>query len=391
MKFRLYLSIAGLISIIACDNTDPTDEYLPTDQIIIENTFGTNVNLNQPVNYRNSNVPAYIRFANTGNAIDDQKALLGRILFYDNNLSVDNTIACASCHNQENAFSDTAIASLGVNGFTGRHSMRLVNAGYQAGTSFFWDERSSSLEHQVTQPIEDHIEMGFSGTDGNPTIDDLLTKLAAVDYYPVLFNHVYNDGVISEERLQECLSHFVLSIQSFDSKYDQGLAMAANPGQPFPNYSNSENRGKQLFMTAPQNGGAGCVACHAPPEFAIRDNSLNNGVIGSISNPSVFDHSNTRSPSLRDLVNPDGDLNGPLMHDGSFSTLLEVIEHYNSIDPINQQNIDPILLRNGGPNGPQGQNLNLSNDDKIALVDFLRTLTGSDMYTNVKWSNPFID
>lgn len=137
MNFRLYLSIAGLLSIIACDNTDPTDEYLPTDQIIIENTFGTNVNLNQPVNYRNSNVPAYIRFANTGNAIDDQKALLGRILFYDNKLSVDNTIACASCHNQENAFSDTAIASLGVNGFTGRHSMRLVNTGYQAGTSFF--------------------------------------------------------------------------------------------------------------------------------------------------------------------------------------------------------------------------------------------------------------
>ncbi len=391
MKFRTYLLALIVFSIISCDNSEQSEDYIPTDQAILESAFGSNIDLSQTVDYRNLNVPAYIRFANTGNAIDNEKAVLGRILFYDKQLSVDNTIACASCHKQENAFSDTAIASLGVNGFTGRHSMRLVNTGYQPGTSFFWDERSSSLEHQVTQPIQDHVEMGFSGTNGAPTLNDLLSKLAAIDYYQVLFQHVYEDQNITEERIQECLSQFVMSIQSFDSKYDQGFEMTANPGQPFPNYSNSENRGKQLFTTAPQNGGAGCVACHAPPEFAIRDNSLNNGVIGSISNPNVFDHSNTRSPSLRDLVNPDGDLNGPLMHDGSFSTLLEVVEHYNNIDSNNQQNIDPILLRNVGPNGPQGQNLNLSNDDKIALVDFLRTLTGSDMYTNVKWSNPFVD
>jgi len=95
-------------------------------------------------------------------------ATLGRVLFYDKQLSANGAIACASCHKQEFAFSDTAQQSVGLNGgLTGRHSMRLVNSRFADEVRFFWDERASSLEDQTTQPIQDHVEMGFSGENGN--------------------------------------------------------------------------------------------------------------------------------------------------------------------------------------------------------------------------------
>ena len=114
--------------------------------------------------------------------------------------------------------------------------------------------------------------------------------------------------------------------------------------------------------------------------------SLNNGVITVAGDPGSIDLTNTRSPSLRDIVNPDTSLNGPLMHDGSLATLLEVINHYNAIpdDPANT-NIDNRL----NPPGPGAQMLNLTNDQKDALEAFLRTLTGTDVYTNDIWSDPF--
>ncbi|MGJ8683968.1 MAG: cytochrome-c peroxidase [Nonlabens sp.] len=387
MKVQFFFFLAILTFLISCQSEK--DEYKPTDQAILESAFGNEINLEAPASYQNTSVPSYIRFSNQGNDIDNKKATLGRILFYDKQLSTDNSISCASCHQQEHAFSDTAVASIGVNGVTGRHSMRLVNAGFQPGTNYFWNERVNSLEGQVTQPIKDHAEMGFSGEQGAPTFEDLLVKLAAIDYYQVLFNHIYGDETITEERLQESLSHFVLSIQSFDSKYDQGLMTTGDPGPAFPNYNMSENRGKFLFITTPENGGAGCVSCHVAPEFAIKDNIHNNGVIATIADPNVFDHNNTRSPTLRDLTDPNGNLNGPLMHNGSFSTLLEMVNHYNDIDMTNQQLVDPILFQGGGANGAVGQQLQLTDSDKQALINFLKTLSGSDIYTNPKWSNPF--
>ncbi|GAL01760.1 probable cytochrome-c peroxidase [Nonlabens ulvanivorans] len=357
----------------------------------MSNVFGSKIDLNNLESYQNNNIPSYIRFSNRGNAIENDKATLGRILFYDTKLSTNNSISCASCHQQEQAFSDTNVASTGVNGMTSRHSMRLVNVGFQPGTNFFWNERVNSLESQVTEPIKDHAEMGFSGENGAPTFNDLLLKLSDTDYYQVLFNHIYGDPLITEERLQECLSQFVLSIQSFDSRYDDGLLATGNPGPAFPNYNMSENRGKFLFTTTPVNGGAGCVSCHVPPEFAIKNNIHNNGVIATIADPNVFDHDNTRSPSLRDLENPEGFINGPLMHNGSFNTLLEMVEHYNSIDMTNQQLLDPLLFDSVGPNGPIGQQLQLSESDKTALINFLKTLTGNDIYTNPKWSDPFVN
>lgn len=387
MKSKYYLLIIISVIFFSCQNEK--EDYIPTNQAILESAFGTNINLDNPTSYQNTNIPSYIRFSNDGNAIDDKKATLGRILFYDKKLSTDNSISCASCHQQDHAFSDMAVASVGVNGVTSRHSMRLVNVGFQEGSNYFWNERVNSLEGQVIQPIEDHLEMGFSGENGAPNLEDLLVKLSEIDYYQVLFNHVYGDETVTEKRLQESLASFVLSIQSFDSKYDQGLQITGDLDAPFPNFNTSENRGKILYSMNPQNGGAGCISCHAPPEFAISDNIHNNGVIATIADPNLFDHDNTRSPTLRDLKSPSGVINGPMMHNGSLNTLLEMVEHYNDISMENQQLLDPLLFQSVGPNGPIGQKLNLSPTDKTALVDFLKTLTGEDIYSNPKWGNPF--
>ena len=349
------------------------------------------IDLDDLFNYETQNVPSYITKDNTPetNQINNEITTLGRVLFYDKNLSENNTIACASCHQQAFAFSDPLTSSVGLNGGnTGRHSMRLVNSRFSNEEKFFWDERAASLENQVTQPIQDHVEMGFSGTNGDPNFNDLILKLSAIDYYQILFEFAFGISTIDEDKIQKALAQFVRSIQSFDSKFDEGLVQAPNLNAPFPNYTPQENLGKQLFLSPPPNGGAGCAGCHAPPEFDIDPNTLNNGVIGMIGSTTEVDLTNTRSPSLRDIANPNGSLNGPMMHDGSITSLSELIEHYNNIPnhPENT-NSDNRLQRPGN----QTQQLNLTANEKSALEAFLKTLTGTGIYTNEIWSDPFDD
>ena len=213
--------ILAIVIFVSCSKKSDTTVTVPTYDAV-KAAFGTNIDPNNLVNYANQTKPAYIVKENTGaNAITNTKATLGRVLFYDKNLSIDNSISCASCHKQEFAFGDTALVSKGVSGgVTGRHSMRLVNARFGVENKFFWNERAASLEIQTTQPIQDHAEMGFSGQSGRPTIATLLTKLQAINYYKELFQFVYGDATITEARMQECMAQFVRSIQSFDSKYD---------------------------------------------------------------------------------------------------------------------------------------------------------------------------
>ncbi len=97
------------------------------------------------------------------NQITNAGAALGYVLFYDTKLSANNTVACVSCHAQENSFADPAILSVGFEGgLTGRNSMGLANARYYRNGRFFWDERANTLETQVLLPIQDHIEMGMT-------------------------------------------------------------------------------------------------------------------------------------------------------------------------------------------------------------------------------------
>jgi cytochrome c peroxidase len=368
----------------------PTDPFAATKL-----AFGTNINFDSLSNYANQTKPTYITLDNTGtNSITNAKATLGRVLFYDKNLSINNTVSCGSCHKQAFAFSDTALVSSGVlGGLTARHSMRLINARFANEEKFFWNERAASLEIQTTMPIQDHAEMGFSGLQGRPGLDSLLKKIAGIKYYKEIFKTVYGDTIVTENRLQESMAQFVRSIQSFDSKYDAGRGLVNNDGAPFPNFTATENAGKNLFSTPPVfdgsanriSGGAGCASCHRAPEFDIDPNSRNNGIVGIIGSTAI-ETNDTRAPSLRDLVKADGSLNTRMMHTGQFTTLEGVIGHYNNIPNIAANNNLDNKLRVDGV----GNKLNLTTTEIAQLVAFIKTLGGANVYVDKKWSNPFL-
>lgn len=405
----------GIICILGCSKNDvitplPTtnNNAINTAGVNTTNTiidpyaaiklaFGTAIDPTNLENYANQGQPAYILKSNIGaNSITDKTATLGRVLFYDKNLSINNTISCASCHKQNFAFGDTAVVSAGVEGgLTIRHSMRLINTRFANEVKFFWNERAANLTVQTTMPIQDHLEMGFSGANGRGNFTTLTSKLSTINYYKELFKFTYGDTLVTENRIQTSLASFISSIQSFDSKFDIGRAQVNNDNQPFPNYTATENQGKALFLSAPvfnaaglrTTGGLGCNACHNAPEFDIDPNSLNNGIIGIANSVNGIDVTNTRAASLRDITNANGAVNTPMMHTGVLRSLRAVINHYNRINlnPRNT-NLDP-RLRPGG----NGQNLNLTDVETAAVVAFMQTLGGNNVYVNRKWGNPFLN
>ena len=413
MRLQSFITVtlfACIFCIIGCSKNDeitivPSNTPAGTTTAIttvdpyaaIKLIFGANIDPTVLENYANQGKPAYIVKNNLGNnVITDKTATLGRVLFYDKNLSINNTISCASCHKQNFAFGDTALVSAGVEGgLTIRHSMRLINTRFANEAKFFWNERAASLNIQTTMPIVDHLEMGFSGENGRGSINTLIGKLSTINYYKELFKFTFGDSVITENRMQNALASFINSIQSFDSKYDIGRAQVNNDNQPFPNFTATENQGKALFITAPvfngaglrTTGGLGCNACHNAPEFDIDPNTLNNGIIGVANSANGIDVTNTRAGTLRDITNAAGAINTPMMHTGALRNLRAVINHYNTINlnPRNT-NLDPRLRPAGN-----GQNLNVTEAEIAAIVAFMQTLGGNNVYVNKKWSNPFLN
>ncbi|MCC6601390.1 MAG: T9SS type A sorting domain-containing protein [Crocinitomicaceae bacterium] len=343
------------------------------------------IDLDNLDNYTGQGIPSYITKDNTPsfNLLSNPGATLGRVLFYDKNLSSNSTVSCASCHLQSMAFGDATQLSTGLNGgSTGRHAMRLAYSRFGEEERFFWDERAESAEDQVRRPIKDFVEMGFSGTNGQPGFDSLINKLSVLPYYQTLFTFVFGDSEITEERMQRALAQFVRSIYSFDSRFDEGLAAAGDLNADFANYTEQENLGKHLFLTPVAEDGTGCQECHRAPEFDIDPASKNNGLITVANHPELIDTSNTRSPSLRDLFSPMGAINGPMMHDGSMN-INQVMTHYNEVpqDPANTF-LDDRLTGAGG-------SLGLTTDETAAVIAFLRTLSSQAIYTEARWSDPF--
>jgi len=305
-------------------------------------------------------------------------ATLGRVLFFDRELSVNRTISCASCHTQSTGFTDPRQFSVGFEGGqTPMHSMRLVNARFWAPGTFFWDRRAPTLESQATDPIQDPVEMGFDAAHGGFTA--LIGRLQGLAHYPELFTLAFGDATITQPRIQQAIAQYVRSIVSTGSRWDAGYAQVFNPAlpdrgvnTPIPGFTAEENRGRQLFFTPPPQGGAGCSACHVAPTFALTANSMSNGL----------DAGETRlfkSPSLKSVSG-----GGPFMHDGRFSTLAQVVEHYNG----GIQGGPALDQRLRGPGG-QPLRLNLSQADQLAIVAFLRTLTDEALVTDAKFSDPF--
>ena len=274
-------------------------------------------------------------------------AALGRVLFYDQQLSLSNTTSCGSCHIQELGFADGTRLSTGFDGqLTGRNSMSLANAKYYRNGRFFWDERAETLEEQVLMPIQDELEMGLE-------IDVAVSRIASDSSYTSLFESAFGDGEVTSDRMAKALAQFVRSMESFDSRFDQGLALSGGIREDFPNYSDLENQGKSLFFSRRNR----CASCHRAPAFVAtraRNNGLGAGAM--------------KVPSLKNIA-----LTGPYMHDGRFDSLEQVVEHYSS----------------GIAGGGRGiRNLNLSDGEKSALVAFLRTLTDETFLNDPQFSDP---
>lgn len=301
----------------------------------------------------------------------DDIATLGRVLFYDNRMSANNSIACASCHQQDKAFADGLAKSQGFGGqMTSRNSMSLANP--IAKRNFFWDGRAGSLGQLALQPVFNHIEMGIE------TPDQLLSKLKQETYYSDLFTKAYGTPSITQEKVERALAQFVGSIFKRDSDFDEGLENG------FANMTELEKHGMALFFSDETQ----CASCHNGVNFASPTASFNNpyAVTSGTTNIGLdevyadkgFASGKFSIPSLRNIA-----LTGPYMHDGRFETLREVLDHYNS-GVQNHNDLDTKLQRNGIP-----VKMELTDLDLDAMEAFLRTLTSKTLTTDAKYSNPF--
>ena len=310
-----------------------------------------------------------------GNAITDAGATLGRVLFYDRRLSSNDRVSCSSCHQQAFAFSDTARLSRGFQGgLTGRHSMGLVNARFYESGRFFWDERAATLEQQVLQPIQDVTEMGL-------TLEQLQTKLSLTPYYPALFEAAFGSRTITTERVGLALAQFVRSLVSTNAKFDRAFSPEGIPDFA-GTFTAQELLGQQLY-----SGRAGCARCHGTNAH-ISDAVHNTGLDATITDVGAG-NGRFKAPSLRNV-----EVRAPYMHDGRFRTLEQVVDFY---DRGVQDNpgLDPRLRvppgGPGGPGGPQGQplRLNLTAEERNALVAFMKTFTDVTFLADPRFANPF--
>lgn len=298
-------------------------------------------------------------------------ALLGRFLFYDKKLSVNNSISCASCHVQAHGFSDPRQYSEGAFGQkTRRHSMALVNVAFNPYTRFFWDGRAKTLEEQVLHPIRDPVEMAYS-------VAEVEKRLRADPRYPELFEAAFGDSRIDSVRIAKALAQFVRTLISFNSRYDrwvQGLATL----------DSMELQGLQLIQ---DNYKGDCFHCHnAEDRLFSNYQFLNNGLdyesqwtdmglFEVTGNPN--DRAKFKVPTLRNIA-----VTAPYMHDGRFATLDQVlVDHYLSGGKISPT-IDPMMEY-------AGIGLNLSPNDVVAIKKFLHTLTDSTFLSNPEFSDPF--
>lgn len=295
-----------------------------------------------------------------------ERVELGKKLFFDKRVSVNDAQSCADCHAPARAFTDGRRTARGAEGELGeRNSMPLYNLAWKR--EFFWDGRARSLREQVLQPIQNPIEM-------HQSLTNLVVKLAALgkdddaSNYPALFAKAFGFPEITAEKISLALENYLLTLTSFDAKFDRVLRGEER-------FTPEEQHGFELFSTEydPRRGqfGADCFHCHGGPLFQSQS-FANNGLDekfadsgrGKITGKAA-DDGKFSTPSLRNVA-----LTAPYMHDGRFRTLDEVVEHY-ATGVKRSTTLDPNLAKH-----PDG-GVPLAAADKRALVAFLKTLTDS--------------
>lgn len=317
---------------------------------------------------------------------------LGRVLFYDKNLSKDRSVSCASCHEQSLAFSDDEAFSRGIEDRrTDRNSLPLgsfedFQQSYNSSVfdrdgRFFWDERVGTLHEQMEQTIPNAKEMGL-------TLEEMQIRLRDLDYIRVLYRKAFKQEVIQVENVLEAISQFVNSIKSTSSRFDGGFGQGfgVDPYVAFSNFTQQENLGKQLFLDNCGHCHAFSLSTHLINQFQNLQSRANNGLDLVYADKGVGEQTNApeddgvfKIPGLRNV-----ELTGPYMHDGRFETLEEVVEHY-STGIKDHENLDERLRHLDG----SVMNRNFSDTEKDAIVAFLKTLTDYRITEEIKWSDPF--
>ncbi|MCF8275037.1 MAG: cytochrome-c peroxidase [Flavobacteriaceae bacterium] len=302
------------------------------------------------------------------NPYSEEKAKLGKILFFDPRLSVSGQIACASCHNPELAWTDNSTRAFGHDRQTGgRNSMTILNSGF--AHLLFWDGRATSLEDQARFPIGDPLEM-------NEKLNIAVDKISDIQGYKPLFKKAFGNDSISLKRIQYAIATFERTVNSYKTKFDKFVEGDSTK------FNNQEVLGLHLFRTK-----ARCINCHNTPYFS--DNQFHNDgqTLFGTKNEDFGRYNVTknkedigkfRTPTLREVTRT-----SPWMHNGHFPSLLDVVELYNlgNPAPIQQKYLgterDSLL-----PNtSPILKKLSLDKTEIQALLAFLETLSSNNSRT----------
>ena len=297
------------------------------------------------------------------NPLTEEGVALGKKLFFDKKLSGNETQSCASCHNPKNSFTDNQQFSVGIDGVLGnRNAMPLFNLAWNFDELFAWDGKDFSLEKQAFEPVSNPLEM-------HANWKDVVQKLQNHSEYPSLFLQAFGTSTIDSIAVTKAIAQFERTIISGDSKFDQYLR-----GETI--LTAEEENGFAVFMDEAKGD---CFHCHGSNNNPLwTDNQFhNNGLdvnfsdlgLGAVSGDPA-DNGKFKSPSIRNLV-----FTAPYMHDGRFTTLEEVINHY-SEGLKASPTIDPLMKKvsQGG--------VQLTIRDKADLKAFLLSLSDFDFIDN---------
>ncbi|MFH6983446.1 cytochrome-c peroxidase [Marinoscillum luteum] len=287
---------------------------------------------------------------------------LGRRLFFDPILSRDKSVSCNNCHQQSRAFADMPLhgMSIGVDNQAGfRNAPMLANLAFMR--EFFWDGGVSHLDFVPINAIESDVEMDES-------LANVVSKLNQDDRYPGLFKEAFGVDEVTSPYLLHALSQFTLLMVSANSRYDQYIL---GKGE----LSTEELEGMQLFDQK-------CATCHSGElftDFSYKNNGLSSSFKdlgrGAITEDEA-DYGKFRVPSLRNA-----EITAPYMHNARFSTLEEVLNHYEQ-GIIGSSTLDPIFMEDGKLKG-----VALTEDEKIKIISFIKTLTDRDLISDPKFQN----
>lgn len=359
-NFKYFFASAVFLISLSCKN-DESEVIIPIENIVVD--------FEQPTNFPK---PTY-EFSE--NPFSQEKFTLGKRLFYDGILSLNGQVSCATCHNQQDAFTHHGHAlSDGVGGkFGTRNAQPIQNLAFMK--DFTWDGGIRNLDLQPLIPIESEVEM-------NESIFNVLDKLKANEEYQNLFDKAFvkketESHIINIRTLTQALSQFMNALVSANSRYDHYIR---NEPMQIP-YSEDEIEGLAIFEQK-------CASCHAGALFT--DQSYrNNGLTatekfpdelgrGRVNNEDAgrnsADYYKFKVPSLRNVW-----VTLPYMHDGRMATINDVLEHYNS-GVQNTKNLDPLLQQNGNLGIP------LSNEEKRLLKIFLKSLTDTKFLNDERFS-----